>query len=292
MKRSLAGYLFVGPAMLAILVFFFGPVLAALFLSFTDFDIYALADINNLRFIGFKNYLELLTTPLFWKALSNTLFFVFVGGPISMFASLGAALLLNSQKALLKDFVRTIFFAPVVTTLVATAIVFKYLLHTKYGFINFGLENIGIKPIDWLGDPTWAMPAIIVFSVWKNFGYNMIIFIAALQNVPQELHEAARIDGASPWQRFLNVTLPSLGPSVLLVSIMTMTGYFQLFAEPYVMTQGGPAEQTVTVLYMMYEQGFKWWNLGSATAVAFILFLMMLIMTLVQMRIAKKYGVS
>ncbi len=292
MKRSLAGYLFVGPAMLAILVFFFGPVLAALFLSFTDFDIYALADINNLRFIGFKNYLELLTTPLFWKALSNTLFFVFVGGPISMMASLGAALLLNSQKALLKDFVRTIFFAPVVTTLVATAIVFKYLLHTKYGFINFGLENIGIKPIDWLGDPNWAMPAIIVFSVWKNFGYNMIIFIAALQNVPQELHEAARIDGASPWQRFLNVTLPSLGPSVLLVSIMTMTGYFQLFAEPYVMTQGGPAEQTVTVLYMMYEQGFKWWNLGSATAVAFILFLMMLIMTLVQMRIAKKYGVS
>lgn len=292
MGRSLAGYLFVGPAMLAILVFFFGPVVAALFLSFTDFDIYALADIGNLRFVGLKNYSELLTTPLFWKALSNTLFFVFVGGPISMMASLGAAILLNSQKARLKDFVRTIFFAPVVTTLVATAIVFKYLLHTKYGFINFGLENIGLKPIDWLGDPKWAMPAIIVFSVWKNFGYNMIIFIAALQNVPDDLHEAARIDGANSWQRFLNVTLPALGPSILLVSIMTMTGYFQLFAEPYVMTQGGPAEQTVTVLYMMYEQGFKWWNLGTATAVAFVLFVMMLIMTMVQMRIAKRYGVS
>ena len=292
MKRSLAAYLFVGPAMLAILVFFFGPVIAALFLSFTDFDIYALADLKNLRFIGFKNYIELLSTPIFWKALSNTLFFVFIGGPISMLASLGAALLLNSQLARFKDFVRTIFFAPVVTTLVATAIVFKYLLHTKYGYINFGLESLGIKPIDWLGDPKWAMPAIIVFSVWKNFGYNMIIFIAALQNVPQDLHEAARIDGASPWQRFLNVTLPSLGPSVLLVSIMTMTGYFQLFAEPYVMTQGGPSEQTVTVLYMMYEQGFKWWNLGSATAVAFILFLMMFAMTLVQMQIAKRHGVS
>ena len=292
MNRSLAGYMFVAPAMMAITVFFFGPALAALILSFTDFDIYALADIHNLRFVGLRNYTELLGNPLFWKALQNTLFFVFVGGPLSMATSLAAAILLTENSVKLKAFIRTIFFAPVVTTLVATAVVFKYLLHTKYGFINYGLSKIGIGPIDWLGDPNWAMPAIIVFAVWKNFGYNMVIFIAAIGSIPTDLYEAAKIDGARPWQRFLNVTLPALGPAILLVSIMTMTGYFQLFAEPYVMTQGGPAEQTVTVLYMMYEQGFKWWNLGSASAVAFVLFAMMLIMTIIQGQIAKFQGVK
>ena len=291
-NTALDGYLFVAPAMIAIVVFFFGPALAAFILSFTDFDIYALADINNLRFVGLKNYSELLANPLFWTALKNTLFFVFVGGPLSMAASLSAAILLTENSVKLKAFIRTIFFAPVVTTLVATAVVFKYLLHTKYGFINFGLSKLGINPIDWLGDPHWAMPAIIVFAVWKNFGYNMVIFIAAIGSIPNDLYEAAKIDGASPWQRFLNVTLPALGPSILLVSIMTMTGYFQLFAEPYVMTQGGPAEQTITVLYMMYEQGFKWWNLGSASAVAFVLFAMMLVMTLIQGQIAKLQGVK
>jgi multiple sugar transport system permease protein len=292
MRNNLAGLLFVSPAFIAILVFFFGPAIAALLLSFTDFDIYALADLKNLRFVGFDNYINLLQTPLFWKALSNTLFFVFIGGPVSMAASLGAAILLNATGVWFKSFVRTIFFAPVVTTLVASALIFKYLLHTKYGFLNYGLSFFGISPIDWLGDPKWAMPAIIIFAVWKNFGYNMVIFIAALQNVSQDLNEAARVDGANIWQRFLNVTLPALGPSILMVSIMTMTGFFQLFAEPYVMTQGGPAEQTVTVLYMMYEQGFKWWNLGNASAVAFILFVFMLLMTMIQMRVAKWQGVS
>lgn len=292
MRNNNIGLWFVAPAFIAIVVFFFGPALAALIISFTDFDIYALADLKNLRFVGFKNYVELLQTPLFWKALSNTLFFVFIGGPLSMAASLGAAILLNSQAAKFKNFVRTIFFAPVVTTLVATALVFKYLLHTKYGFLNFTLSKFGIDPIDWLGDPKWAMPAIVLFVVWKSFGYNMVIFIAALQNVSSDLSDAAKIDGANSWQRFLNVTLPAIGPSILLVSIMTMTGFFQLFAEPYVMTQGGPAEQTVTVLYMMYEQGFKWWNLGNASAVAFVLFLFMLLMTIIQTKFANRQGVS
>lgn len=292
MRNNNIGLWFVAPAFIAIVVFFFGPALAALIISFTDFDIYALADLKNLRFVGFKNYIELLQTPLFWKALSNTLFFVFIGGPLSMAASLGAAILLNSQAAKFKNFVRTIFFAPVVTTLVATALVFKYLLHTKYGFLNFTLSKFGIDPIDWLGDPKWAMPAIVLFVVWKSFGYNMVIFIAALQNVSSDLSDAAKIDGANSWQRFLNVTLPAIGPSILLVSIMTMTGFFQLFAEPYVMTQGGPAEQTVTVLYMMYEQGFKWWNLGNASAVAFVLFLFMLLMTIIQTKFANRQGVS
>jgi multiple sugar transport system permease protein len=156
--------------------------------------------------------------------------------------------------------------------------------------INFALDSIGLKPVDWLGDPHWAMPAIILFAVWKNFGYNMVILLAGLQTIPAELYEAATIDGAGRRQRFVHVTLPALGPMLLLVSILTMAGYFQLFAEPYVMTQGGPVESTVSVLYFMYDQGFKWWNLGVASAVAFILFVIMFAVTLVQFRIAKARG--
>ena len=286
-KLNWAAWAFVAPALMVIAVFFFLPVLAGFALSFTDFDIYALADIGNLRFVGLANYVELLQTPLFWKALGNTLYFVGVGVPLSIAASLGAALLLNSKLARFKPFFRVALFAPVVTTLVAVAIVWRYLLHTRSGLINYGLESLGLAPIDWLGDPHWAMPAIILFAVWKNFGYNMIIFLAGLQSIPEELYEAARIDGASSWQQLRYVTLPSLAPVVLLVSVLTMAGYFQLFAEPYVMTQGGPLQSTVSVLYFMYEEGFKWWNLGFASAIAFVLFVLMFAVTMLQLYVAR-----
>ena len=287
MKVNWAAWGFVAPALLVIAVFFLLPVLTGLALSFTDFDIYALADIRNLRFVGLANYAHLLHTPLFWSALGNTLYFVGVGVPLSIATSLGAALLLNSKLARFRPFFRTALFAPVVTTLVAVAIVWRYLLHTRSGLINYGLQAIGLPAIDWLGDPHWAMPAIILFAVWKNFGYNMIIFLAGLQSIPVELYEAARIDGASPWQQLRHITLPALAPIVLLVSILTTAGYFQLFAEPYVMTQGGPLQSTVSVLYFMYEEGFKWWNLGFASAIAFILFVLMFAVTLLQLYVAR-----
>jgi multiple sugar transport system permease protein len=286
-KLNWAAWAFVAPALMVIAVFFFVPVVAGFALSFTDFDIYALADLNNLRFAGLANYVELLQTPLFWKALGNTLYFVSVGVPLSIAASLGAALLLNSKLARFRPFFRVALFAPVVTTLVAVAIVWRYLLHTRSGLINYGLESLGLTPVDWLGDPHWAMPAIILFAVWKNFGYNMIIFLAGLQSIPEELYEAARIDGASSWQQLRHVTLPSLAPVVLLVSVLTMAGYFQLFAEPYVMTQGGPLQSTVSVLYFMYEEGFKWWNLGFASAIAFVLFVLMFVVTMLQLYVAR-----
>jgi multiple sugar transport system permease protein len=288
MKRNVAGWIFVAPAMMAIAVFFVVPVAAALAMSFTDFDIYALADLRNLRFIGLDNYANLLQTPLFWQALANTGFFVLVGVPLSIAASLGAALLLNSSLVRLSGFFRTALFAPVVTTLVAVAVVWRYLLHSRYGLINHGLAQLGIDPIDWLGDLLWAMPAIALMSVWKNFGYNMIILLAGLQAVPKELYEAASLDGASRWRQFLDVTLPSLAPMLLMVGILTTAAHFQLFAEPYVMTQGGPAQRTVTVLYFMYEEGFKWWSLGSASAVAFFLFLIMFAFTLLQVRVSRR----
>jgi len=286
--RSLAAWVFVGPALIAIGVFFALPVAAALVMSLTDFDIYALADLANLRFVGLDNYAELLQRPLFWQALWNTLIFVVIGVPLSIGASLGAALLLHSRFARFQGFFRTALFAPVVTTLVAVAVVWRYLFHTRYGLINHALSQFGMTPIDWLGDPQWAMPAIVLLSVWKNFGYNMVILLAGLQAIPEDLYEAARLDGAKRWALFRHITLPGLAPLLLVVSILTMAGHFQLFAEPYVMTQGGPAQRTVTVLYLMYEEGFKWWSLGSASAVAFVLFVIMFGVTLLQLWASKR----
>ena len=289
-EQSGAAWLFLTPALTLIGLFFFLPVAASFLLSFTDFDIYAIADPANVRLVGLRNYIRLVESPIFWTALKNTFYFVLVGGPLTMMVSLGAALLVNAPLVRFKALFRTLYFAPFITTLVAVAIVWRYLYHRQYGLINYALGAVGIAPVDWLGDPHWAMPAIILLAVWKNFGYNMLIFIAGLQAVPQELYEAAYLDGAGPWRRFRHVTLPMLGPTLVFVSLITMIGFFQLFAEPYVMTQGGPAKSTVTVLYFMCEEGFKWWNLGSGAAVAFILFLCILAVTLVQLKLARRGG--
>ncbi len=288
MNRSLAGWLFAGPALLVIGLFFGLPVLSALALSLTDFDLYALADSRNLRFVAFDNYIDLLGTSMFWKSLWNTTYFVIVGVPLSIAVSLGAALLLNAPVARFKALFRTALFAPVVTTLVAVAVIWRYLFHTSYGLVNWALGHVGIAPVDWLGDPRWAMPTIMLFAVWKNFGYNMVIFLAGLQAIPQDLYEAARIDGASRWRQFLHITLPMLGPVLLVVGVITVSGYFQLFAEPYVMTRGDPLQSTVSVLYFMFEEGFKWWNLGRASAVAFLLFLIILGVTTMMLRIGRR----
>ena len=257
----------------SVAVFFALPVVMGLALSLTDFDLYGLSDLSTVRLVGLDNYLRLLQAPPFWQALANTLYFVAVGVPVSIGLSLGTALLLNARVAKWQGFFRTALFAPVVTTVVAVAVIWRYLLHTRYGLINQALAAIGIDPVDWLGDPDWSMPAIILFAAWKNFGYNMVILLAALQAVPRELYESARVDGAGSLRQFTDLTFPLLTPTLVMVGILTLAGYFQLFAEPYVMTQGGPLRSTVSVLYFMYEEGFRWWNLGYASAVAFLLFL-------------------
>lgn len=278
---------FLAPALTLIAVFFFLPVAASLLLSFTDFDIYALGDRERLRFVALDNYLRLIHDPLFWTALKNTLYFVLVGGPLSVGISLGAALLVNHRLVRFKGLFRSLLFLPVVTTLVAIAVVWRYLYHPRYGFLNYLLGQLGLGPIDWLGDPDWAMPAIILMAIWKNFGFNMIIFIAGLQSIPARLYEAAVIDGANAWRQFRHVTLPMLGPTFVFVTVITMIGYFQLFAEPYVMTQGGPANSTLSIALLMFQEGFRWWNLGYAAAVAFSLFLIILAGTLLQLRLRR-----
>ncbi|MCC6491854.1 MAG: sugar ABC transporter permease [Pirellulales bacterium] len=283
-----AGWWFAGPALGIIFVFFLLPIAASLLLSLTDFDIYALADWRNLRFVGLENYRQIVHSERFWKATVNTLYCVGVGGPLSVAVSLGAALLLESRFTRFKTLWRTIFFAPVVTTLVAVAVVWRYLYHSRYGLVNHGLSLLGVEPIDWMGDPRWAMPAIIVLAVWKNFGFNMVIFMAGLQSIPAELYEAARVDGAGPWRRFWHVTVPMLAPTFLFVGVTTMIGFFQFFAEPYVMTRGGPLDSTYSVVMMMYEEGFRWWRLGLASAIAFMLLAMTLAATLVQLWVRRR----
>ena len=276
-------WVFLAPALVLIGVFFLLPVTAAFLLSVTDFDLYALADRSVVRFVGLGNYSNLLSNPDFIRALRNTFYFVLVGGPLSIVASLGAALLVSAKLAPYKSFFRTVYFAPVVTTLVAVAVVWRYMLNTRYGLLNYALGGLGIAPVDWLGDPAWAMPAIIIMAVWKNFGYNMVIFVAGLQNIPADLYEAAELDGAKAWHRFRHVTLPMLRPTLLFVSVITLIGYFQLFAEPYVMTQGGPSKSTQSIVLLMYEEGFRWWRMGNAAAIAFVLFAIMLVGTALQL---------
>jgi len=284
---SRAAYWFLAPALLLIAAFFVVPIFASLALSATDFDIYAVASPANTRFVGLGNYAELLQNPLFWTAVGNTLYFVVVGGPLSVAVSLGAALLVNSKLTRAKGFFRAVYFVPVVTTLVAVAVIWRYLYDPRFGLLNYGLHFLGIRPIDWLGNPHWAMPSIILMTVWKNFGYNMLIFVAGLQAISQDLYDAALVDGASAIQRFRHVTLPMLGPTFLFVSVTTMIGYTQLFSEPYVMTQGGPLHATYSIVLYMYEEGFRWWHLGYAASIAFVLFALVLGGTLIQRRLRR-----
>ena len=286
--RVAPGWWFVAPALVLIVVFFLGPVLAAVGLSFTDFDLYALADPRAARWVGLRNYGRVLREPLFWQALRNTLYFALVGGPLTIGASLGAALLVDSCAPRWKATARTVFFAPFVTTLVAVAIVWRYLYHPRYGLLNYLLGLVHVEPIDWLGNPHWAMPAIILMATWKNFGYNMLICIAGLQSIPRDLYEAASLDGASAWQRFRHVTLPMLAPTLFFVVVVTMIGYLQLFTEPYVMTQGGPLRATTSLVLYMYEEGFRWWRLGVAAAIAFLLFALIVAFTMVQRRLSPR----
>jgi multiple sugar transport system permease protein len=289
-NQTLAAWVFTGPALIVIGLFFLVPVLLALGLSFTDFDIYALASLKNVQFVGFDNYLTVLRMGLFWKALGNTLYFVVVGVPLSIAAALGAALLVHSRLARWKGFFRTALFTPVVANIIAVAVIWKYLFQQHYGVVNYVLGWFGVQPIDWLGNPHMAMPTIIFFALWKNFGYAMIIVLAGLQAIPDELYEAARLDGASAWKQVRHITLPMLGPTLMTVGLLTMVGYFQLFAEPYVMTEGGPLQSTLSVLYLMYNQGFDWWNLGLASAIAFTLFVFTLAATFLLVRVGRRKG--
>ncbi len=288
-RQARAGLTFVAPVLICTGLALIVPTVGALLLSMTDFDIYALADLRNLRFVGAGNYIELLRTPLFWRAVGNTVLFAALGVPAAIGASLATALLLNSATVRWKPVWRLLLFAPYVTTVVATALVWRYVLDARTGLLNYALSLAGIAPVYWLGNPETSIPATLIFIVWKAFGYNMLVFMAALSTVSGDLLEAARLDGAGAWMRFRHVTLPALGPALLLAAVLSVANFMQIFAEPYVMTHGGPAQSTITVLYFMYDQGFTWWNLGMASTVAVPLFITIVLLTAVQGRLARRH---
>jgi multiple sugar transport system permease protein len=288
-RQERAAWLLSAPVLVIIALVFVLPTALAMALSVTDYSIYALADWANLRFVGLGNFIDLFSTPLFWRAIGNTALFALLGVPMAIGASLAVALLLNDATVRWKPLWRVLLFAPYVTSIVATAVVWRFLFNERSGLINRVLATVGVAPVDWLGDPHTSIPAILIFVTWKIFGYNMIVFTAALSAVPQDLMEAARLDGAGRWSRFRHVTLPAIGPTLLLAAVMSVAGFLQIFAEPYVMTLGGPAQSTTTILYFMFDEGFKWWNLGQASAVAFVLFLMILALTMIQTRIGRRY---
>ena len=288
-RQERTAWVFSAPVLAVIALVFVLPTAMALSLSVTDYSVYALAEWSNLSFVGLGNFRDLFGDPLFWRALRNTALFAVLGVPMAVGTSLGAALLLNDRAVRWRPMWRVALFAPYVTSVVATAVVWRFLFNERYGLLNRVLGAAGVPPVDWLGNPATSIPSILLFVTWKIFGYNMIVFTAALSAVPVELMEAARLDGAGAWRRFRHVTLPAIGPVLILAAVMSVAGFLQLFAEPYVMTLGGPAQSTVTVLYFMFDEGFKWWNLGLASAVALALFLLILAVTLVQVRIGRRY---
>ncbi|MFY9357329.1 MAG: sugar ABC transporter permease [Defluviitoga tunisiensis] len=279
---------FIGPSIILLLIFMLIPILVSLTLSFTDFNVFAIYDWSNASFIGFENYNNLMKDPLFWKALLNTLYALVVAMPLTIILALSFAALLNRETTYFKNFFKVSFYLPSITNTVAIAIVWSWMLNPDYGLINWFLGLIGIQGPNWLGDPAWAMPSVIMLVVWKAVGYNIILFTAGLQNIPDYLYEAAELDGASKFQKFLHVTIPSLRPTIFFVTVMTIIGYLQLFEEPYMLTGGGPLDSTLSIVLYLYRQGFRFFKLGYASSIAFVLFIMIFALTFIQMKVGKK----
>jgi multiple sugar transport system permease protein len=277
-QQALAGYLFIAPAMVIFFVFTLLPVAYALYLSFTNYDVFTKMD-----WIGIANYQDVFDDEFFRRALVNTVEYTVGTIPLSMALGLGLALLLN-QKLRGLGIYRTIYYVPVVTSMVAVAMIWIQLFDPLYGVISNGLEGIGIKGINWLGDPNLAMPSIIAVSVWKVIGWNMLIYLAGLQGIPDYLKEAAAIDGANRWQSFWKITLPLLAPTTFFIFVTSLIGAFQVFDQVYVMTGGGPANATTTLVHQIYNAAFKALDMGYAAAMSFVLFGIILVVSLFSMR--------
>lgn len=283
-RRTRVAYMFLAPALILMMVFVVVPVAASFVMSLTDFNIRALANWGNAKFIGLGNYVRLFGDELFWKALRNTLYFVGVGVPLAVTLSLALAALLNSPLNRAKNLFRIGYYLPSITETVAIAVVWRWVLNSRYGILKQALEMVGLQCPNWLGDPAWAMPAIIMMAVWKGLGHNALIFLAGLQSIPSTVYEAAQIDGADGWEQFRFITLPLLAPTTFFVGTMTLIGYLQLFAEPYTLTDGGPLDATLSIVLYMYRHGFKFFNLGYASAMAYVLFGLIFVATLLTMK--------
>ncbi len=288
-RYTSAAALFLAPALSVMAVFLFVPIVSAFIISFTNWNIHGVSDSGKIIFIGFENYTKLLADPVFFMALRNTLVYAFIGVPLNIGLALGAAVLLNQGFVRFKSFFRLGFFLPVITTFVAVALIWRWLYDPGHGPVNWVLGGAGFPPRNWLSSEYLALPAIVLMGVWKGFGYNMMIFIAALQSISDEIYEAAEIDGASAPQQFFYITLPMIAKTTFFITVMTVTSCLHVFAEPYIMTGGGPMNSTMSVVLYMYNHGFKYYNLGYSSAIAYALFAIMSAITFLQFKASKRF---
>jgi multiple sugar transport system permease protein len=281
-------YLFALPFVLSFLVFMVFPLVSSLAMSFTDFRNTDIPTPLAVGFVGLDQYVQLFGNDQFIRSLINTLYFVGVGIPLTMVVALALAVALGKGIDRFRTLFRVGFYAPVVTSIVAVAVVWRFILQPD-GLLNTVLGTVGITGPDWLGDPAWSMPAMILMAVWRNMGTLMIIFLAGLQSIPVEVLEAAEVDGAGAWKRFTRITLPMLRPTLLLGAVLLSVGYLQFFEEPFVMTRGGPLDSTLSISYFTYNQ-FGFGNYGTASAASYVLFVAIALLSIVQFRAFRTKG--
>ncbi len=287
LREALVGWAFSAPFLILFLVFLALPILASFVLSFTDFSLGNLVDPLSAPFVGLKNYVRLFHDAKFLQAAFNTGYFVIVGVALNLAVGLAAAVALNRGITRFRAVFRVGYYLPVVTSIIAVAVIWRFLFNADFGPVNGALRAVGVNGPNWLANPTLAMPIIIVLAVWRNFGNAMIIFLAGLQGIPNDLYEAARIDGATRWQEFRHITLPMLRPTTLFLTVLTTIGFLQVFEEPFVMTQGGPLNKTLSISMLVYQQAFNFFHQGYASAMAYTLFVVIAAITLIQFRLLR-----
>jgi multiple sugar transport system permease protein len=285
-QQTVSGWVFLAVPVVLFVLFVLVPVGIAIVLSFTDYAI-----VGDFEWIGVANYVRIFQDPIFWIALRNTAYYTALFVPLGVIVALGTAMLLNRRSGAVRVF-RTLFYIPVISSTVATASIWFWLLNPQYGLFNVVLGWFGIDGPAWLYDSQWAMIAIVMMSVWAGFGANMLIFLASLQGVPSELVEAARLDGANAWQVFWHVTLPAISRTMFLVVTLLLIAAFQVFDQAYVLTKGGPGNSTLTLVYYIYDRGFGRLEMGYASALSFVLFLIILVFSLINARITNRRDIS
>ena len=285
-RRAAVPYALVGPAFLLLMAFGVLPIIVAVFVSLTDLDIGGLGDWSSVRFIGLENYQTLFADPDFWVSLGNTALFVLIGVPTIVVISLLIALGLDHAQSRYFRALRSFYFLPAITAIVAISLIWGYLYNSQFGLLNYVLGLMGLGPVPWLSDPFVSKLSVAIVAIWRATGLNIIIFLAALQGIPKEYREAAAIDGASGWRTTRSIVIPLLSFAILFVSITTLIGWMQFFDEPFVL-QKWPANATTSASLYIYFEGFRFNEFGFASAASVILFALILIVTVVQLRIRR-----
>jgi len=284
-QKTLWAAFFLLPSLAGLLIFMVIPMISSLALTFYEWD--PLIP-TRFHFLGLQNYIHLINDPDFWTALSHTLIYIVGYIPLVMVSGLAIAILMN-QKLVGRTFFRGAFFMPVISAWVAVALLWTWIFNPKYGIVNYLIGLLGITGPAWLYDPNWAMPAIILTSVWKDIGFIMVLFLTGLQNIPREYYEAASIDGASPWQQFRKITLPLLSPTAFFALIISLINSFQVFDQVWVMTQGGPAGATTVLVQQIVNNAFRYGRMGYAATMSWVLFLIVFLVTIFQTRMQKNW---